>query len=155
MGIVSRSPSADEIDIAIIRMLQADGRRSYADIAAELGLAPSTVQQRANRLIDTNLIKIRAVTDPLMLGVPITASMSFKVEGARLRSVADEISQFEEVGWVAICTGSFDIMCEVACQNNDHLINLIAELSKIEGIRSTETFMYLHIVKNTYQWGIP
>ena len=152
---MSRSPSVDEIDIAIIRMLQADGRRSYADIAAELGLAPSTVQQRANRLIDTNLIKIRAVTDPMMLGVPITASMSFKVEGARLRSVADEISQFEEVGWVAICTGSFDIMCEVACQNNDHLINLIAELSKIEGIRSTETFMYLHIVKNTYQWGIP
>ena len=152
---MSRSPSVDEIDIAIIRMLQADGRRSYADIAAELGLAPSTVQQRANRLIDTNLIKIRAVTDPLMLGVPITASMSFKVEGARLRSVADEISQFEEVGWVAICTGSFDIMCEVACQNNDHLINLIAELSKIEGIRSTETFMYLHIVKNTYQWGLP
>ncbi len=152
---MSRSQSIDEIDIAIIRMLQVDGRRSYADIAAELGLAPSTVQQRANRLIDTNLIKIRAVTDPMMLGVPITASMSFKVEGARLRSVADEISQFEEVGWVAICTGSFDIMCEVACQNNDHLINLIAELSKIEGIRSTETFMYLHIVKNTYQWGIP
>ncbi|MCP4411327.1 MAG: Lrp/AsnC family transcriptional regulator [Gammaproteobacteria bacterium] len=152
---MSRSQSVDEIDIAIIRMLQKDGRRSYADIAAELKLAPSTVQQRANRLIDANLIKIRAVTDPMMLGVPITASMSFKVDGSRLRSVADTISQFDEVGWVAICTGSFDLMCEVACKNNEHLIDLIAKLSKIAGIRSTETFIYLHIVKNTYQWGVP
>ncbi len=152
---MSRSQSVDEIDIAIIRMLQKDGRRSYADIAAELKLAPSTVQQRANRLIDANLIKIRAVTDPMMLGVPITASMSFKVDGSRLRSVADTVSQFDEVGWVAICTGSFDLMCEVACKNNEHLIDLIAKLSKIAGIRSTETFIYLHIVKNTYQWGVP
>jgi Lrp/AsnC family transcriptional regulator for asnA, asnC and gidA len=145
----------DEIDKAIVQMLVADGRRAYADIATELKLSASTVQQRANRLIEAGLLRIRAITDPVALGVPITASILLKVDGARLREAAQEAAQFEEVGWVAITSGAYDISCEVACRDNEHLIELISELAGIEGVRSTETFLYLRIVKNNYQWGVP
>lgn len=145
----------DEIDRTIVQMLVADGRRSYADIAIELKLSASTVQQRANRLIDAGLLRIRAITDPVALGVPVTATILVKADGARLRSVAQAVAQFEEVGWVAIMSGAYDISCEVACKDNDHLIELIEEIAGIEGVRSTETFLYLRIVKNNYQWGVP
>ena len=137
-------------------MLQMDGRRPYADIANELGLAASTVQQRANALIDSGLIKIRAVTDPVALGVPVTATIALKIEGTRITEVADILAEFEEVGWLVICTGSFDLFIEIACRDNGHLLDFISnKLSLIEGIRTTETFIYLAIVKNTFQWGVP
>jgi Lrp/AsnC family transcriptional regulator, regulator for asnA, asnC and gidA len=150
-----KSHNLDDVDKSIIQMLVADGRRSFADIANELKLSASTVQQRANRLMDVGLLRIRAITDPVALGVPVTASILLKVDGARLREVAQEVAQFEEVGWVAITSGAYDISCEVACRDNDHLIELIADISSTDGIRSTETFMYLRIVKNNYQWGVP
>lgn len=153
---MARKTQVDEIDIAIIRKLQADGRRPYSDIAAELDLAPSTIQQRANRLIDLRLIKIRAVTDPIALGVPVTAQIGIKVDGIRMREVAVDISQFDEVGYVVICTGRYDILIEVACRDNDHLLTFISDrLARVEGVRNTEVLIYLRIVKNTYQWGVP
>jgi len=153
---VARSHKVDKIDIAIIRMLQVDGRRPYADIAAKLGLAPSTVQQRANRLMALNLLKVTAVTDPAVLNVPVIATIALKVDGVKLREAALEISKFESVNYVIICTGPFDIFLEVACENNDDLLDFISEkLAKIEGIRSSETFVYLRIVKNAYEWGMP
>ncbi len=146
----------DDIDKAIIRRLQADGRRPYADIAAELGLAPSTVQQRANRLIEMKVIKIRAVTDPLLMDVSVTAEVALKVDAVKIREVADEIAEFDEVGYVVICAGSYDILMEVACADNDSLINFISnKLARVDGVRSSEIHMYLRIVKNTYQWGVP
>lgn len=144
----------DDVDKAIIQMLVADGRRSFADIAGELKLSASTVQQRANRLIELGLLRIRAITDPEALGVPVTATILLKVDGARLRSAAQAVAQFDEVGWVAIMSGAYDISCEVACRDNDHLIELIEEMAGIEGVRSTETFLYLRIVKNNYLWGV-
>ena len=145
----------DETDREIIQHLVRDGRRPYTDIAAEMGLSASTIQQRANRLIDANLLRIRAITDPIALGVPITASILLKVDGARLGEVAKEVSAVEEVGWVAIMSGAYDISIEIACRDNEHLIELISEIAATEGVRSTETFMYLRIVKNNYQWGVP
>ena len=145
----------DETDRQIIEHLVRDGRRAYADIAEEMGLSASTVQQRANRLIDAGLLRIRAITDPIALGVPVTASILLKVDGVRLTEVADEVSAFEDVGWVAIMSGAYDVSIEIACRDYEHLIELISEIAAIEGVRSTETFMYLRIVKNNYQWGVP
>ncbi len=145
----------DETDIAIIRHLQQDGRSPYTEIASELGLAASTVQQRANRLINSGIVKIRAVTDPMVLGVPLIATLGFKIDGQYLRTAAKKISGFEEIGWVAICAGPYDLLAELACKSNDHLLNLIGSLSIIEGVRSSETLLYLKIEKNTFQWGLP
>ena len=152
---MNREYQIDDIDIAIIKRLQQDGRSPYADIAAELGFAASTIQQRANRMIDSGVLKIRAVTDPMVLGVPITGTLGFKIEGPYLRTAAKKIAEFEEIGWVAICAGPYDILAELACSSNEHLLNMIESLSKIEGVRSTETFLYLKIEKNTCQWGLP
>jgi Lrp/AsnC family transcriptional regulator for asnA, asnC and gidA len=145
----------DEIDIAIIQMLQMDGRIPYADIAEVLKLSASTIQQRANRLIKNGQLSIRAVTDPVAVGVPVTATIALRVDGATIGEIAQEVAKFDEVGWVVISSGSFDIITEVACHDNEHLIELISNLAKIEGVRSTETFIYLRIVKNSYQWGLP
>ena len=151
-----KSQKVDDIDIAIIRMLQADGRRSYADIATVLKLAPSTVQQRANRLIETGLLKITAVADPIVLGVSALATIAIKADGTRLREAAAAISKFSEVDYVVICTGSYDILIEVACKDNDHLLDFISDkLAEVEGVREIETFLCLRIVKDSYQWGLP
>ncbi len=137
-------------------MLQADGRRPYADIAAELGLAASTVQQRANRLIDLGLLRIRAVIDPMTMGVPVICTIAIKVDGIRLQEAAQEIALFDEVSYVVICTGPYDILIEVACRDNDDLLAFLSnKLAHVDGIRSSETFLYLRVVKNTYQWGLP
>ena len=153
---VRRSLKIDDTDRAIIRSLQMDGRRPYAEIAAELDLAQSTVQQRANRLIDVGVLKIHGVTDPAVLGSAVTATIALKVDGARLRQAAAEMGRFAEVGYVVICTGPHDILLEVACRDNDHLLSLISDkLAKVKGVREVQTFLYLRIVKNTYQWGVP
>lgn len=145
----------DKTDLAIIRILQKDGRRPYAEIAAELGLAASTVQQRATRLIETGLVQITAVTDPATIGYAVAATIAVKVEGTRLLEAAAAIEKFKEVGYVALCTGPYDILLEVGCRDNDELLNFISsKLAKVKGVRETETFLYLRIVKNTYQWGL-
>lgn len=145
----------DAIDIEIIRLLQADGRRSYADIATALKLSPSSIQQRANRLMQNGLLKVRAVVNPQLMGFPVSATIALEVDGAVLREVAAELAKIEEISYVVLCAGSYDIQIEVVCRDNTHLVDLITNISKINGVRSSETFMYLEIVKNTYQWGIP
>ncbi len=153
---MARTQQVDETDLAIVRILQDDGRRPYASIAAELGLAPSTIQQRANRLFDLGLVRVTAVTDPIAMGVPVTATIAVKVDGVRLREAAAEIGEFDEVGWVVICTGRYDVLIEVACRDNDHLLGFVSDkLAQVQGVRNTEAFVYLRIVKNATQWGVP
>ncbi len=152
---IAKEHKFDDIDRAITRRLQVDGRRPYADIAEELGLAPSTVQQRANRLIDLGLIKIGAVTNPIVMGVPVMAEVALKVDATKINQVAEQIADFEEISYAVICAGSHDILTEVACTDNDHLISFISnKLARVDGVRLSELHMYLRIVKNTYQWGI-
>jgi Lrp/AsnC family transcriptional regulator for asnA, asnC and gidA len=158
MGIHNGSPKSfkvDETDLEIIRILQADGRRSFADMAAELKLAPSTVQQRTTRLLDLGIVKIRGVTDNETLGINVTATVAIKADGTRLRQVADEVSKIPEVSYVVICTGTYDILIEVGCRDNDHLLSVISDkLAKVKGVREMETFVYLRIVKNSYEFGL-
>jgi len=146
----------DATDRAIAHMLQADGRRSFADIAGELGLAPSTVQQRANRMFRSGVIRIMAAVDPVAFGVPVLAQISVKADETRLREVGDEIARFEEVGYLAISTGRNDLIIEIACRDNDHLLSFVTDkLAKVTGVRDSETSLYLKIVKNSIQWGVP
>jgi len=153
---LARHHKLDDTDLAIIRILQEDGRRPFAEIANELGLAASTVQQRATRLIETGVVKIRAVTDGDAVGVSVIATIAIKADGTRLREVAAEIGKFSEASYVVICTGPYDLLIEVGCKDNDHLLSFISDkLAKVKGVRESETFLYLRIVKNTYQWGIP
>ncbi|MDM8518480.1 Lrp/AsnC family transcriptional regulator [Anaerolineales bacterium HSG6] len=150
---MTKSIKLTETDLAIIRILQQDGRRAYADIAVEIGLAPSTVQQRANRLINAGVIKITALVDPMVVGISVMGLLSVKVDSKYLLDAAKAIGEFNEVDYVVICTGSYNLLVEIACQDNDAVLRFISnELAQVEGVRDVETSLYLRIVKDTDQW---
>ena len=149
-----RRPVLDDLDKAIIRCLQQDGRRPYARIGRELKVPEATVRQRAERLISRRIVQIVGVTDPLAMGFQQPALIGLKVEAAKLDQIAEKIAALDEVTYLVVTAGRFDLMCEVVCEDNDHLLRVLTEdLAKIGGIRSTETMVELRFVKESYQWG--
>ena len=149
-----RRPALDDLDKAIIRCLQLDGRRPYAQIGRELKVPEATVRQRAERLISRRVVQIVGVTDPLAMGFQQPALIGLKVDANRLEEIAQKIAALDEVTYLVVTAGRFDLMCEVVCEDNDHqLRDLTEDLAKIRGIRSTETLVELRFVKESYQWG--
>lgn len=144
----------DDVSKAIIEQLQQDGRRSYAAIGKVVGLSEAAVRQRVQRLIDGGVMQVVAVTDPLELGFARQAMVGVRVQGP-LESVADALTALDEVDYVVITAGSFDLLVEVVCESDDHLLDLISTgIRTVEGVVATETFMYLSLRKQTYSWGV-
>lgn len=138
----------DEIDRKIIEALQIDGRRPFTKLAAELGISEASVRQRVSNLINTHVMQIVAVTNPVKLGYTMAGMIGIRVSGERLFEVAEQISAFDEVIYLIICAGSFDLLAEVVCQDNDHLLRFLTEkLYKVEGVKQTESFLYLRVYK--------
>jgi Lrp/AsnC family transcriptional regulator for asnA, asnC and gidA len=147
------SVALDATSKAIIEQLQEDGRRSYATIARAVGLSEAAVRQRVQRMIDTGVMQIVAVTDPLTLGFRRQALIGLRVEGD-LNAVADRLAAIAEVDYVVISAGSFDLLAEVVCEDDDHLFSMLNDkIRSIPGVRATETFVYLRLRKQTYTWG--
>ncbi|MFI7600069.1 Lrp/AsnC family transcriptional regulator [Actinoplanes sp. NPDC049681] len=143
----------DSINKQIIEHLQRDGRMSYATLAKTIGLSEAAVRQRVQRLLDHGLMQIVAVTDPLTLGFARQAMVGVKVLGD-MRRVADEIAAIPEVDYVVICAGGYDMLVELVCTDDEHLLELLNDrIRAIEGVSATETFMYLKLAKQTYAWG--
>ena len=144
----------DEVAKAIIEQLQQDGRRSYAAIGKQVGLSEAAVRQRVQRLIESGVIQVVAVTDPLQLGFARQAMIGIRVTGA-LEPVADQLAELDAIDYVVITAGSYDLLVEAVCENDADLLELISEkIRTIEGVISTETFMYLQLRKQTYSWGV-
>lgn len=144
----------DEVSKAIIEQLQQDGRRSYAAIGKVVGLSEAAVRQRVQRLIESGVMQVVAVTDPLELGFARQAMVGVRVTGP-LEPVADRIAELDEVDYVVITAGSFDLLVEVVAETDEHLLEIISgRIRAIEGVASTETFMYLQLRKQTYSWGV-
>jgi Lrp/AsnC family transcriptional regulator, regulator for asnA, asnC and gidA len=144
----------DDVSKAIIEELQQDGRRSYAAIGKVVGLSEAAVRQRVQRLIDSNVMQVVAVTDPLELGFARQAMIGIRAHG-ELEPIADELAAMEEVDYVVITAGSFDLLAEVVCESDEHLLDVLSHrIRTIEGVVSTETFMYLRLRKQTYSWGV-
>lgn len=149
-----RRPTLDDLDKAIIGCLQKDGRRPYAQIGRELKVPEATVRQRAERLISRGIVQIVGVTDPLAMGFQQPVLIGLKVDPAKLDRIADDIAKLDEVTYLVVTAGRFDLVCEVVCTDNDHLLRVLTgSLAQIKGIRSTETFVELRFVKESYQWG--
>ncbi len=148
---------ADEVsalDKRIIEHLQQDGRRPFTQIAADLGVSEAAVRARTNRLVERGIIQVVGVTDPLKLGFQQQAMIGVRCERDRLLEVAEAVSAFSEVDYVVITAGAFDLLIEVVCENNEALLQFLTRrLRAVEGVRETETFVYLRMVKQTYQWG--
>ena len=147
-------PVLDPVSRAIIEQLQEDGRRSYARIAAAVGLSEAAVRQRVQRLLDAGVMQVVAVTDPMQVGFSRQAMVCVRTNGDS-RSVADTLAAFEEVDYVVITAGSYDLLVEVVCESDEDLLRVLStKIRTIDNVVSTETFMYLQLRKQTYSWGV-
>jgi len=131
-GSPGEPPVLDSVNKDIIEQLQEDGRASYATLAKAVGLSEPAVRQRVQKLLDSGVMQIVAVTDPLRLGFVRQAMIDY----------------------VVICTGSFDLLVEMVVSGDEELLDILNDaIRSIDGVRDTEVFVYLKLVKQTYTWG--
>jgi Lrp/AsnC family transcriptional regulator for asnA, asnC and gidA len=143
----------DDVSKAIIEQLQEDGRRPYAAIGKAVGLSEAAVRQRVQRLLDGGVMQIVAVTDPLQVGFPRQAMIGIRCEGD-VEAVGNKIAEMPEVAYVVITAGGFDLLVEVVCEDDDHLLDLVSKrIRAVPSVRTTESFVYLKLVKQLYNWG--
>jgi len=143
----------DDVSKAIIEQLQADGRRSYADIGKAVGLSEAAVRQRVQRLTESGVMQIVAVTDPMQLGFTRQAMIGIRASGDT-RDLAASLAEIPEIDYVVLTAGSFDVLAEIVCENDEDLIELLNKrIRQIPGVHSTETFVYLKLQKQFYNWG--
>jgi Lrp/AsnC family transcriptional regulator for asnA, asnC and gidA len=144
----------DDIDLKIINFLNKDGRTPFAKIAKELGVSTGMIRQRYQRLVQEGVLQIIAITNPLLMGFATMAQIGVKADVRRLEEIADEIAKFEEVIYLVLLTGSYDLHIEVVCRDKTHLLNFLTKkLHAVEGVKEAETFMYLRIAKENYGWA--
>lgn len=143
----------DDVAKLIIEQLQDDGRRPYAAIGKAVGLSEAAVRQRVQRLVDSGVIQIVAVTDPVTVGFARQAMVGIQVDGD-IAGVADTLAGMPEVDYLVVTAGRFDIIAELVCEDDGHLLDLVnGKFRTIPGVRRTETFVYLKLRKQTYTWG--
>lgn len=144
----------DDIDLQIISFLNKDGRTPFAQIAKQLGVSTGMIRQRYQRLVQDGVLQIVAITNPLLMGFATMAQIGVKADVNRLEEIADEIAKFEEVIYLVLLTGSYDLHVEVICKDKTHLLKFLTKkLHAVEGVKEAETFMYLRIAKENYGWA--
>ena len=144
----------DDVSKAIIEELQLDGRRSYAAIGKVVGLSEAAVRQRVQRLVDSGVMQVVAVTDPMELGFARQAMIGIRTTGS-LEPIADAVAALDEVDYVVITAGSYDLLIEVVCESDEALLEVLSsKIRTIENVVSTETFVYLRRRKESYSWGV-
>lgn len=144
----------DDVAKQIIAELQKDGRTPFAAIAKKLGLSEGAIRQRYSKLKELGLIQVVAVTDPMQLGFERQAMIGIGVTG-RIEPVADAIQVLPEVTYVVITAGPYDLLVEVVCESDEHMLDLISnKIRRIEGVSQTDALMYLQLRKQTYSWGV-
>lgn len=144
----------DDLDREIIYRLQYDGRKPLSHIADELGLSEGAVRRRVKRLTDEGVLQIVAIIEPQFLGLNATAMIGIAVEPGRVDEVASRIAGFEEVCYLFMAAGEFDLFAEVYCKDMKHFADFLnRKLQKVTGVRRTQTYMNLKMYKLSYRWG--
>lgn len=149
----TRATTLDDVSKAIVEQLQSDGRKSYSDIGRAVDLSEATVRLRVQKLLDSGVIQIVAVTDPMQMGFNRQAMIGIRTSGDA-RTIADVLSDIPAVEYVVLTAGSFDILAEVVCTDDDDLLNLLnGTIRLVPGVLETEVFTYLQLKKQQYNWG--
>jgi Lrp/AsnC family transcriptional regulator for asnA, asnC and gidA len=151
-GAVSVPRSLDAVDQALIEALQQNGREPFRRIAAEVGVSEATIRARYHRLCEDNILQVTGVTNPLGLGFDAQAMVGIRTSGSP-QPVADSISQWDEAGYVVITAGQFDILVELVCADRRQLLEVTSRIRELDGVLSTESFLYLELYKQLYDWG--
>ncbi|MCU1393650.1 MAG: transcriptional regulator, AsnC family [Ilumatobacteraceae bacterium] len=147
-----KGTNVDETDSAIIEQLQLDGRVSYTKLGLAIGMSEAAARQRVQRLIDADVIQIVAVTNPLLLGYRRMAMIGVRAEGPT-DGIATTLEAFPDIEYLVVTAGSFDIMCEVVVPDDMTLLDLTNRIRAVPGVSTTETFIYLSLIKQNYAWG--
>ena len=145
-------PHLDAVSKKIVEQLQQDGRRSYSAMARAVGLSEAAVRQRVSKMLDDRILKIVAVTNPLELGFPRQAMVHVKAD-QDLLGTADRLAEIPEVDYCVVTSGRWDIIIELVCEDDDHLLRVITTIRRTEGVRETDTLTYLSLRKQEYDWG--
>lgn len=149
----TRASGLDRTNRAIVEQLQQDGRRTYGAIAEAVGLSEAATRARVRQLLDAGVMQIVAVTDPLRIGFKRQALVGIRAEGD-LDEITERLVEVPEIDYVVVCAGSFDILVELVCEDDDHLLKLLkCQIRSIPGVRTAEIFVYLKLAKQTYSWG--
>ena len=147
------APPLDDVSKRIVELLQEDGRQPFVTIAREVGLSEAAVRQRVQKLIDGDVMQIVAVTDPLQVGFTRQAMVGVLVPGD-VRLVADALCEMPEVSYVVTTAGSFDLLVEVVCEDDDHLLDdVMGQIRGLPGVGATQTNVSLKLNKQQYRWG--
>ena len=148
---IQHSESLDDIDLYLLAALRKDGREAFSQIAEQLKVSPGMIRQRYNHLVEDGYLKVVAITNPIQRGFKTMALIGVRTDGFRMLEVADKVAKLDEVVYLVVVSGRYDIMIEVFCRDHEDLLKFITEkLYSIEGVRETETFMHLRIVKEVY-----
>jgi Lrp/AsnC family transcriptional regulator for asnA, asnC and gidA len=151
MSLPNEKITLDDVDRKIMAALREDGRVALAKIAEDLGVSPGMIRMRYNRLIESGCIKIVAISNPLRMGYNTMALIGIRAEGQKLMEIAEKIAVLDEVIYLIVTSGSYDIMAEVICRDREHLLQFLTNsLYKVDGVRESETFIHLKIVKEVY-----
>jgi Lrp/AsnC family transcriptional regulator, regulator for asnA, asnC and gidA len=149
----ARQSQLDEISKLIVEQLQIDGRKSYSEIGKVVGLSEAAVRQRVQKLTESGVMQVVAVTDPMRLGFNRQAMIGLKASGD-VNQVAEALAEIPQVDYVVMTAGGFDLLIEVVCENDDDLINLLnSQIRLLPGVVSAEAFVYLKLHKQFYSWG--
>jgi Lrp/AsnC family transcriptional regulator for asnA, asnC and gidA len=151
-GAVQRPASLDALDGKLISALQADGRATFRGLAAKLGCSEATVRNRYGRLVESGVLEVTAVTNPLGMGFDAMAMLGITVEGPPER-VADALATWQEAIYVVIVAGRFDVLVEFVSRSRRDLLELITRVRTLEGVVTTETFVYLDLAKQLFDFG--
>lgn len=147
-----RGPTLDDVDRLIIEHLQRDGRMPYTRLGSLVGLSEAAVRQRVQRLVDADVIDIVAVSNPLKLGMRRMAMIGVRTSGPSVE-VSERLEAFPDIEYLAVTAGSFDLLAEVVVGDDAALLELTHRIRAVPGVITTETFIYLDLVKQTYAWG--
>lgn len=145
----------DELDSAIVRALQFDGRRAFSSIAADLGVSEGAVRYRVNRLEETGVLQIVGIADPLRIGFDFMALVGLRIRPGAVEAVCRDVATLPETSYVAATTGSYDAFAEVICRDSAHFGEFLTEgLHHVEGLVAADSFLVLDIHKLAYGWGV-
>ena len=147
------SSKVDKVDLQIIQILNADGRTPFSQIAQKLGVSTGMIRQRYHRLVQDGVLQVVAVTNPLLMGFTTMAQIGVKVDVGRLEEIAEQIASFDEVIYLVLVTGSYDLHIEIVCRDKTHLLDFLTKkLHSVKGIKDSETFICMRIAKEVYTW---
>lgn len=151
---VTTAIDLDAKDRQIIAALQINGRANYAEMAKRIDLSPAAIRLRVNRLLESRVLEIVAITDPLSIGFTVQAMIGLTIDGD-IEALSDEIGALESAVYVVLTAGRFDLLVELLCADNEHLLKVLNDLRALDGVVSLEAQTYLRLAKQTYAWGIP